>query len=125
VILKVPFHSEFSERFVQGMADRMTTSRHKYGPVADAYPHKVNAIASLKVRLAKYEETGNTEYLMDMANFAMIEYMHPRHPRAHFKAEDSLQSPGRVRNDGSLSQVANTHEQELIRSGFRYSRDGD
>jgi hypothetical protein len=88
--------SEFSERFTQGMADRMSVSFCKYGRVAEAYPARVDAIASLKARLEKYEQTGNTEWLMDVANFAMIEYMHPRHNRAHFRATDSKESPGRV-----------------------------
>lgn len=88
--------TEFSARFTQGMADRMAVSYCKYGRVADAYPHRVDAIASLKARLLKYEQTGNTEWLMDVANFAMIEYMHPRHDKAHFRATDSKESPGRV-----------------------------
>jgi hypothetical protein len=87
--------TEISPQFIQGMADRMSTSYYKYGAVADAYPSKVDAIASLKVRLDRYERTGNLEYLMDVANFAQIEYMRPRHPDAHFKAEDSSSSPGR------------------------------
>lgn len=87
--------SEFSVRFVQGMADRMAMSYYKYGRVAEAYPRKVDAIGSLKIRLEKYEQTGNTEFLMDLANFAMIEFMHPRHEKAHYKATDSSESPGR------------------------------
>jgi hypothetical protein len=87
--------SEFSERFAQGMADRMAVSYCKYGAVAEAYPARVDAVASLKARLEKYERTGNTEWLMDVANFAMIEFMRPRHKRAHFQATDSKDSPGR------------------------------
>jgi hypothetical protein len=88
--------SEFSQSFVQGMADRMAVSYCKYGPVAEAYPSRVDAIASLKLRLDKYAKTGNTEWLMDVANFAMIEFMRPRHPKAHYEPTDSKQSPGRV-----------------------------
>lgn len=88
--------SEFSTPFVQGMADRMSVSHAKYGRVAEAYPARVDAIASLKARLERYAKDGNTEWLMDVANFAMIEFMHPRHKAAHFKATDSKDSPGRV-----------------------------
>jgi hypothetical protein len=90
-----PVESEVSKPFMQGMADRMGMSYYKYGPVANAYPDMVDAIASLKMRLALYVETGNTEHLMDVANYAMIEFMHPSHPKAHFKATDSSNSPGR------------------------------
>jgi hypothetical protein len=87
--------SEFSPKFVQGMADRMATSYYKYGKVALAYPKKVDAISSLEKRLEKYKEDGNTEWLMDLANFAMIEFMHPKHEKAHFRPTDSKESPGR------------------------------
>lgn len=94
--LKKVLKTEFSEDFVQKMKNRMLTSFYKYGPVAEGYPENVDAIASLKVRLEKYEETGNTEFLCDVGNFAMIEFMLPRHPKAHFKATDAKESPGRV-----------------------------
>lgn len=87
--------TEFSQPFAQGMADRMAMSYFKYGEVRAAYPHRVDALASLQTRLDKYRQTGNTEYLMDAANFAMIEFMHPRHPDAHFLPSDSKESPGR------------------------------
>lgn len=87
--------SEFSREFVQGMLDRMGMSYYKYGLVSEAYPNRVDAIASLRQRLEKYERTGNTEFLMDVGNFAMIEFMRPRHPKAHFRATDSKESGGR------------------------------
>ncbi len=88
--------TESSQTFHQGMADRMSASYCKYGRVAEAYPSRVDAIATLKDKLAKYAATGNTEWLMDVANYAMIEFMHPKHPKAHFRATDSRESTGRV-----------------------------
>lgn len=87
--------TEFSEPFVQGMKDRMAVSFYKYGPLAAAYPHKVSAVASLQDRLRKYAETKNTEYLIDAANFAMIEFMHPSIEGAFFAGTDDDGSPGR------------------------------
>lgn len=114
--------SEYSPTFIQGMIDRMHVSFFKYGKVADAYPTPVNAIESLFGRLLKYSGKdgvqkavaaaidkfergamigapggdGNTEWMMDVANFAMIEYMRPRHPKAHFQGTDASASPGRA-----------------------------
>lgn len=103
--------SEFSEAFAQGMADRMAVSFAKYGAVKDAYPHRVDAIASLKARLERYERDGNTEWLMDVANFAMIEFLHPKHPEAHYLPTDSKASPGRVwTGEIDPSSRANTPE---------------
>lgn len=109
--------SEFSEPFAQGMADRMAVSYCKYGAVAEAYPSRLDAIASLRKRLDRYEADGNTEWLMDVANFAMIEFMHPRHPRAHFRATDAHESPGRVWNSGAVNDAANTVTRENARRG--------
>ena len=88
--------SEVSEFFIDGMRARMVISRYKYGLVADAYPEKVNALESLDLRLKKYKETGNAEYLIDAANFAMIEFMHPSLAGAFFKGTDADGSPGRI-----------------------------
>jgi|SRR6185369_4940774 len=125
--------TEVSVEFFRGMAARMCVSFEKYGAVRDAYPSKVHAINSLKLRLDKYLETGNTEYLMDVANFAMIEYMAPGHAGAHFKAEDSAASPGRTHHTGVTSQESNTSANENVRlggtrgatSGGFYKREGD
>ena len=88
--------SEFSPDFVEKMENAMGLSFYKYGPVKEAYPDKIDAVESLQVRLERYAKTGNTEFLVDVANFAMIEFMLPRHPEAHFKVQDSQASPGRV-----------------------------
>jgi hypothetical protein len=87
--------SEYSERFWELMRNRMQMSFAKYGPVASAFPDKVNAMHSLLDRIRQYEATGNTEFMVDAANFAMIEFMRPSHKKAHFEATDSKASPGR------------------------------
>ena len=92
--------SEVDETFIQGMRDRMEFSLNKYGPVRDAYPHKVNAIKSMLLRLEKYNADGNTEHLIDAANYCMIEFMCPAHPEAHFAPTDAKDSPGRKWHSG-------------------------
>jgi hypothetical protein len=87
--------TEYSHRFWELMVNRMGMSYAKYGPLKDAFPDKVNALHSLLDRIRKYELTGNTEFLVDAANFAMIEFMRPSHKNAHFEATDSNASPGR------------------------------
>lgn len=102
--------SEWSEQFLNGMLARMGMSYFKYGKVTDAYPAKVDALASLRERLALYQQTGNTEWLMDVANFAMIEFMHPAHPNYHYSPTDSDQSPGRIWRDGRARAAGNEGE---------------
>ena len=80
--------SEDSAKFHDRMRQAMTVSYYKYGAIKDAYPHKVNAVGSLKKRLKLYEETGNADYLVDIANFAMIEFMLPAHENFHDSPTD-------------------------------------
>lgn len=134
---------QFDPLFLQGMVDRMATSFFKYGDVKNAYPTKCNALVSLFVRLIRYvggQEfremaehalllagsdfvPGNTEWLMDVANFAMIEFMFPRRADAHFRPTDAGESPGRVMGE-QLSSEPNTsnHWKQVV---DHYKREGD
>jgi hypothetical protein len=107
------WRQETSRRFHDLMDKAMMVSFYKYGAVADAYPDRVSAVDSLRLRLDAYlngkrnpdfgEEgeseflvpPGNAEYLVDVANFAMIEFMHP-HITAALIHTDADGSPGRV-----------------------------
>ena len=91
------FNKEYSEKFDELRKNRIRVSFHKYGSVADNYGKGfVQAIPTLEKCLDKYKETGNTEYLCDLANYAMFEFMYPQHPKGHFHATDSRESAGIV-----------------------------
>lgn len=80
--------SEVSEKFIEGMRKRMEVSFHKYGSIKNAFPHKVNAIQTLEKILDHYKQTGNIAYLIDVANYAMIEFMLPAHEHPYFTPTD-------------------------------------
>lgn len=98
-------NSETNEPFHKRMRDSMEVSLHKYGPIAKAYPHKVDAIKSLEYRLELYKETGNADYLVDIANFAMIEFTLPAHARYNDTPKDGVQP--RVWHGGRLKNHDN------------------
>ena len=50
-------------------------------------------IKRLKKNLKKFEETGNTEYLVDVANYAMFRYMYPQGNES-YRPTDSNESAG-------------------------------
>lgn len=88
---------EYSEKFDKLRKDRVETSFYKYGPARKNFgTGNVKAIPTLERCLQKYKDTGNTEYLCDLANYAMFEFMYPQHPNAHFRATDSNESAGIV-----------------------------
>ena len=96
-IIKNILKTEFCEEFIDLMRNRMVMGFYTYGPMKTNYKGKlINCIESMKLRIKKFEETGNIEYLVDVANFAMIEFKYPQHERAHFRATDNHDSPGIV-----------------------------
>lgn len=88
--------TEYSSRFDEIRQKMMIMSYYKYGKASLNYPSNIDAIQSMKKRIEEYEVTGNTEFLADIANFAMLEFMYPRHPKAHYSPTDSSESPGVV-----------------------------
>nr|DAJ94532.1 MAG TPA: hypothetical protein [Bacteriophage sp.] len=88
---------EYSERFDQLRRNRVKTSYYKYGPAKRNYQTgNVKALPTMERCIEKYNSTGNTEYLVDAANYLMFEFMYPQHPKAHFKATDNKDSAGIV-----------------------------
>lgn len=83
--------SEYSQLFDNIRKNMMVMSFYKYGAVSENYKteNTIDAIGSLEKRLQKYKDTGNTEFLADIANFAMIEFMYPQHEKAHYTPTDS------------------------------------
>ena len=83
--------TEYSERFDEIRKNMMVTSYYKYGSMKDNYEkfRCMDAIGNLEKRLAKYKETGNTEFLADIANFAMIEFMYPSIDGANYIPTES------------------------------------
>lgn len=80
---------DYSERFDELRKAAIRVSSHKYGPAKDNFATgRVDAIATLKKKLAAYQRTGNTELLVDVANYAMFEFMWPLHPQGHYKPMD-------------------------------------
>ena len=85
---------DFSAEFVAKMKNAILTSHYKYGWMSKTYPELAQAYKCIRERLDLYEKTHNTEYLVDIANFAMIEYKHPAFPDSCYTPTDSDKSPG-------------------------------
>lgn len=83
--------TEYSERFDKIRKDMMVMSFYKYGSLKDNYDNYkcMDALGNIEKRLQRYKETGNTEFLADVANFAMIEFMYPSIEGAKYQPTDS------------------------------------
>src|SRR6185369_3705489 len=79
--------------FIQYMLNRRMQGFHKYGH-AMKQQDPVNGPKNIRKRLQKYRETRNTEFLIDAANYAWIEFQRPTYSNAFFEATPTEQSPG-------------------------------
>lgn len=84
---------QIDRSFIQGMLDRMLVGFHKYGHMRRRHDRPDN-LKNVEARVKQYKKTGNTEWLMDAANFLMMEFAVPSHANAHFRPTDSHESPG-------------------------------
>lgn len=83
--------TEYSEKFDEIRKNMMVISYFKYGEMKDNYDKFkcMDALENIEKRIQKYIETGNTEFLADVANFAMIEFMYPSIKGARYTPTDS------------------------------------
>jgi hypothetical protein len=77
-------HSKI-EGFLQRMVNRLAFGYYRYGPPDPRQDY----LSRLKRAVERYEETGNLEFLVDAANYCLLETAMPLHPNAHFKSTDS------------------------------------
>lgn len=83
--------TEYSEKFDTIRKNMMVTSYYKYGSLRENYDRFkcMDALGNIEKRIQKYKETGNTEFLADVANFAMIEFMYPSIEGAKYSPTES------------------------------------
>ena len=93
---KIKIDEEYSNKFDELRKNRAEMSYYKYGSAKKNYKNRLsNPIASAMLCIAKYEDTHNTEYLCDAANYLMFEFMYPQYDDSHFRATSSDESAGR------------------------------
>ena len=95
-------NSEYSEDFDNKRKHAMVCSFYKYGPVKQNYMNgNVDAIQELEKRLSMFKACGNTDLLIDIANFSMIRFMYPQGTEKYIES-DSNKSPGLVSGVGVM-----------------------
>lgn len=79
---------QWSDLFEKYMRNRLMMGGLRYGVFGQKGKPKYNSIESIKRRIEQYEKTGNTEFLVDVANLCMVEFVEGVHPNKHFHAAD-------------------------------------
>lgn len=81
--------TEWSKEFESLMRNRLIVGSFRYGRLGIANKPQYDRCRDIKRRLELYQETGNTENLVDIANLALCEFVEGQHPLKHFAATDS------------------------------------
>ena len=76
--------------------NRVEISQYKYGPARKNFGEgRVDAIKTAELCLDAFKKDGNTEHLVDAANYLMFRFMYPM-PGESFRATGSSESVGTV-----------------------------
>ncbi len=87
---------DYSTEFDKLRQNRVEVSYYKYGPARDNFgDRRVDALATAELCLDVFKRDGNTEHLVDAANYLMFRFMFPM-PGEGFRATDSSGSVGTV-----------------------------
>lgn len=88
--------SEWSSGFERLMRNRLIAGAYRYGKLNEPLKHDYDRVSSIKKRLVLYENDGNTEHLVDIANLCLCEFVEGKHPLKHFKSVDDGEHTGEV-----------------------------
>jgi len=83
--------AQWSPAFERLMRNRPIVGAYRYGPIGGIGKPPYNRVESCLKRLAQYQQTGNLELLVDVANLCLLEFVECRHPRKHFHATDDTE----------------------------------
>lgn len=91
--------NEYSCKFFQYMINRIGFGFARYKGWKASRERGIDFLKSARDRIKMYEETSNTEFLVDAANLLMGEFIVPSLPDAHFEATSG--TPGMIDLDGA------------------------
>ena len=80
--------SEWSSEFEVLMRNRLIIGALRYGLLGtEGKPH-YDRVPNMIKRLNAYATTGNQEYLVDVANLCLLEFVEGQHPNKHWHPVD-------------------------------------
>lgn len=75
----------FDENFTNLMRNRIGMGYFRYGGDTKSYRY----VDGILLKVKRYIETGNTEFLVDAANYCMLEFNIPSLDNTYFKSVDN------------------------------------
>lgn len=82
------YKTEWSNRFELLCRNRLVLGAMRYGKIHAENKPLYNRVKSIIKRASAYQQSGNLEHLVDIANLAMLEFEECGHPLRHFTPID-------------------------------------
>jgi len=76
------------DMFIDLMNNHMLAGYFRYGSVRIYRDNPVNFLMRMLVCIDLYNDDGNIEHFVDIANWARIAFHYDRHPYRHYATED-------------------------------------
>jgi hypothetical protein len=80
--------TEWSSEFELLQRHRLLLGAMRYGRILAKGKSQWNRVPGMLKYIKKYEETGNLECLVDVANYCMLEFLESNHPNKHFHSTE-------------------------------------
>lgn len=90
--------SEWSHMFEGLMRNRLVMGALRYGKLHAKDKPQYDRVKSMIKRLNKYNESGNMELLVDVANLCLLEFEECNHPNKHFYSIDDGEHVSLINN---------------------------
>lgn len=86
--LEVLKKSEWSEEFETLMRNRLLMGSFRYGRMGAKGKKQYDRLEDIIYRANLYKADGNVEWLVDIANQVMLEFVEGTHPKKHLNSQD-------------------------------------
>lgn len=80
--------TEWNVDFEKLMRNRLIMGAMRYGRIGAKNKPKYDRVSSMIKRLTKFQQSGNKEFLVDVANLCLLEFVECNHPNEHFHSID-------------------------------------
>lgn len=80
--------SQWCAEFELLMRNRLIMGAFRYGLFSEQRTKRHDNPTSIAKHLEAYQQSGNAEHLVDIANLALVEFRLPSHPKYHFHSID-------------------------------------
>ena len=100
--------SEWSTTFEGYMRNRLLMGAMRYGTLAEKRKRKIkwDLMGAIESKIKLHHETGNDEYLVDIANYCLLEFEVGDHPKKHFRALDNHHDHCKTKRPARKSNAA-------------------